>query len=147
MTFTRENGSTARLCCLLVGWFGAFLVDKHHILFGVILLVAAVVGVIYTVMHPDKVEKEEDEDEEIRSQYSMTIRQLIDLLEEEEDDTLVVIDVTGNPITAVTSTYDEDFNKVLRLLGFPESREYLRSARKQKQGDTNEVHTTPVEHN
>lgn len=140
MKFTPHQWSTTNWVCITVGIFGWSIADKippYGLALSVALVVAAAFVALYVRFNTDMppVEEEEEAEEvlERESTFYLTARELIDILERIPDDSVVVVDGDGNPITNVLSAvFDEDFKTAVWLVGFPVNRGMYRLTQKTK---------------
>jgi hypothetical protein len=139
MKFTVHQWNTTSWVCITVGMFGWAITDKlppqgMYIGVAVVLIAAAVaLGVRYNTEMPPPVPVEEETENgpvERKSPYFMTIRELIETLERFDDDSAVVLDSNGHPVSNVlASAFDEDFSTSIWLAGFSVNRGLHRLAK------------------
>src|ERR1700739_788252 len=116
MTLTKTKLDTIRFCSLVLLTVGLFVPDHYKTTIGAIVgysIVFIGVGVAIWASQEERKRfpepEEEEEDEDDGPKYFMTVGELIGILENMEDQTVVVVDSHGEPITSVSTTYDEDF--------------------------------------
>jgi hypothetical protein len=127
MKFSMRQCYTTIWVGLGVGLFGFDITDKqpYGIYLGVVLVVAAAATILYVRFNTEEPPVEEEDEEEPlerESPYYLTVGELISILEDSVDDSVVVLDGLGHPISNVTENSDPDFTTGVWLSGYAVNR-------------------------